>query len=431
MTTPVNVPEPLCPSCGQHTTGGIIDTEPMKLCRDPFHESRVRDSPKGFIGFDPGYPETGVYYQPGDNPVPMRFVDAEGLPVDVAAGETVLFAFPGGDPRGAIKRGDRPEWQRLAQDGPKKTHPAEIARVADKAQYPAEPVTGGLKVTLINAMPDPLGTLAVMCGLYTGKVYRDLSEVTNDQRRQALDDMMNTELAGALRGGVFHFLIEGVTRNFTHQAVRNQFSFFVEQSFRFAVQEHDFARDIPLPPSLAGLDPDDPMVRIWRKNLLRAEDSYHSLIAAGMPAEEARGGLPGDVVTRYHWIVDLRTLIIEAGKRTCTQAQFHWRQIFGLIAKALRQYGDREVRQGVAVSGWQYALIADTLRPVCYRLGRCGFKAEFDRSCTIRDRVDAFERAGIPSNGWHSDGWCDPNTREPLSSIDPAEWAADPGAARS
>lgn len=311
-----------------------------------------------------------------------------------------------------------------------------IVKVSDIAQYQRPPMPDaarkGITVTLIDAPVDPLGTMAVIGGIYKGIVARSKSEVTDEQRRSMLADMQATVLNGPLESITFTFLIEGVSRAITHQMVRNRFSFFAQESLRFAVAE-DWAQEVPLPPSLAARRDDDPLVSLWRRGMNAAEDGYAALVAAGMPAEEARGLLPHAITTRLYWTVSLRTLIMEAGKRTCTQAQFDWRILFGGIAKALRARateGENVWQQDGSLAfepfldNWQYTAFAELLRPVCYQEGKCGFMAKFDRGCTIRERVNAFDKLDIPSTVWHSkEAWAD-------GAINPAEWAADPAAAR-
>jgi flavin-dependent thymidylate synthase len=315
-----------------------------------------------------------------------------------------------------------------------------LVQKADAAQYARPPMPDaarkGPTVTLIDAPVDPLGTLAVIGGIYTGQVARSKTEVTDEQRRAMLADMQKTVLDGPLECVQFTFLVEGVGRDFTHQAVRNRFSFFAQESLRFAVAE-DWAQEVPLPPSLASLPQDAPAVGVWRKALNAAEDSYAALIGAGMPAEEARKVLPHAITTRYYWVVSLRTLLQEAGKRTCTQAQFDWRVVMAGVAKALRErgldgalgvhaIGDPETGwDAVGHDGWQYDALSDLIRPVCYQTGSCGFMAKFDRGCTIRKKVDVFAINNIPSSQWH-----DKKRHGPMA-IDPREWAADPAAART
>lgn len=316
----------------------------------------------------------------------------------------------------------------------------EIQRWADAQQYNREPIPEEdrrkIKVHLVNATPDPLGGLVVLNGIYKGEVIRSLSDprVTDDARRQALDDLTKTALSGPMESVQFHFLIEGLTRSLTHQMVRSRFSFFAQESLRFAVPDGAWTEEVPLPPSLAALKDDDPRVVIWYEAIDAVASAYDSLVNSGIPAEEARDLLPHAMPTRIHWVMDLRTLLLEAGKRTCTQAQFTWRIIFAEIARALRDYANRTegLPDGWTVGGpdaWQWELIADKIRPVCYQQNKCTFMAQFDRGCTIRERVEAFSAAGVPSSEW---GVRYSKEREGvlIKPIHDWEWAADPAAAR-
>lgn len=333
----------------------------------------------------------------------------------------------------------------------------EMVRMADQAQYarPAIPAEqrGQIRVRLLNATPDPLGSIAALCEQYKGNVIRDLSEVTDEQRKQCLIDMGKTVLNGPLEAAQFHFQIEGVTRSITHQMVRSRASFFAQESLRFAVPEGDWAEEIPLPPSLSrtkgvyalGAEPStvEYARNLWDENMRNAARTYAGLIECGVPAEEARGVLPHDMPTRIHWVCDLRTLLAEAGKRTCTQAQHSWRMIFAGVAKELRTYGSQHIGfdtgdpaedgfttdLGERPDGWQFHAIADKLRPVCYQTGSCGFLAAFDRSCKIRSRVEILGSDGIklPSEEWATGA----DIKGERLTIQPWEWMADPSAARS
>jgi hypothetical protein len=145
--------------------------------------------------------------------------------------------------------------------------------------------------------------------------------------------------------------------------------------------------------------------------------------------------MPHAVTTRLNMIIDLRNLAEHAGNRLCTQAQFEWRIVFLGIVNAIRNYTPDFSWNGVPrVSAdeweeryrWQFEMLADSalFRPVCYQLGRCPFKASFDRACSIRERVDNFASHGIPSSEW--------STQYPagLPAIQFKEWLADPAAAR-
>lgn len=295
------------------------------------------------------------------------------------------------------------------------------------------------KVTVTMAPEDPLGIMAMINGMYVGKVYRSPAEVSDDERRQAWDDFAKSRLSEApAEWFQLSILFENVSRAFTHQLVRTRMATYAQESMRFAVKE-DVHDAVKLPPSLAGTKPfhewvDDCMEagvpaerqnasqeQWWRNNWDAALDAvaecYQKLVNSGMPAEDARGLLPTNILTRVHDRIDIKTLRNMAGMRLCTQAQFEWRGVFGALVQALREYLPEE-----HPNRWQYELIAQSFRPVCFAAGRCPMKAKADRHCAIRDQVDQMEERGIPSAIWEAESM--PNR------IRPEQWLADPTAAR-
>lgn len=296
----------------------------------------------------------------------------------------------------------------------------EVARYADVAMYNAEPMEQSEdgygvqpKVTLVSATPSPLRTMAAATGMYSGKVFRNPQDVPEIEAIAALGDMTRTALKAGLEFIDFHFLLEGVTRGFTHQLVRQRTAVYVQESMRFAVKE-GAAGEVAYPPSLAVLPDDHPQRRVWDSAVKRVGWSYNALIQSGLPAEDARGLLPTNITTRVHYKTNLRNLMEHAGVRLCTQAQFEWRMVFAGIMNAISNYSTRETAPNDA---WEFETIGRTLmRPICYRTGKCEFMASTDRACSIRDRVQAHAAKGEASPVWVD--------------IDTREWLADPDAAR-
>lgn len=303
----------------------------------------------------------------------------------------------------------------------------EVMTWADGAMYRSEAMPKdaivGPKVHLLMMTPDPLGAIAAGSMMYEGKVVRDLRDVSDEQRRHYFEQIQSTHLKAPFELVDFHFMIEGVTRSFTHQMVRQRTAVFMQESLRFAVKEN-LDEETPLPPSLAGLKDDDPKVLVWRRAINAAQDHYEALVSSGVPAEDARGLLPHQTTTRLHYKTNLRNLQEHSGNRLCTQAQFEWRNVWIQIVDAIRNYDAGFDGQG---NGWQQSVLADLFRPVCYLTGKCEFRASFDRSCTIRDRVDTFHHAGIPSSEWDGQNGGLPAHTLP---IHPIEWLGDHTAAR-
>lgn len=276
----------------------------------------------------------------------------------------------------------------------------EIVQYVDKAMFEAEPMekseSGKVlpKVHLISATPDPLGTIAAACRMYEGKRTMKLSDITNEERKHYFTQSIKTHLKAPWEFVDMHFFIEGVTRSFTHQMVRQRTAVYAQESMRFAVKDN-MADEVALPPSLMGLKETDDKVQMYRQTVAHIEESYNSLVANGIPAEDARHLLPHATTTRLNYKTTLRGLLEHAGNRLCTQAQFEWRLVFLEIVKAINDYNPGEAfnSSGMfqASNAWQYKMIATSglFRPVCFAQGRCPFKADFDRGCTIRERVDA------------------------------------------
>lgn len=294
----------------------------------------------------------------------------------------------------------------------------EIQKWADVAMYAAEPMaqsTNGVQptVTLVSATPMPLRTMAAATALYSGGVWSNPSDVNKTQALAALGDMTKTALKAGLEFIDFHFLIEGVTRAFTHQLVRQRTAVYIQESMRFAVKE-DAAVEVALPPSLVGLAEDDPRRVVWTDEVVRLSETYNRLINAGVPAEDARGLLPTNITTRVHYKTSLRGLMEHAGYRLCTQAQFEWRLVWAGIIQAISRYSTPLYDE--LDDNWEFHEISKLFKPICYRTGKCEFMASVDRACSIRDRVEAHHAKGEPSATWVD--------------ILPREWGADSGAAR-
>lgn len=378
-----------------------------------------------------------------------------------------------------------------------------VLKWSDQAMFKAEDIKPeyGPEVFLLSCNNDPLGSIAAAAKAYKGEFVSTLADVTDDERIHYLEEIQKTTLKMPLEAVLMHFRFKGVTRGFTHQLVRQRTAAYSQESTRFAVKD---TVPVGLPPSLAGTtgemqaaydricfelkvdslysgmnnsvsladglksnrgfikwtDECDRMSQeekwrgVWDKTVSHIERTYNHLVDSGMPAEDARGLLPTNLLTQVNYFTHLRGLQEHSGLRLCTQAQFEWKQVWLGILKAIEHYGrgvtyevnvpsskahDRMVfPQGKSAlyecsSEWQFKALSKVFRPICYYTGKCEFGAEFDRKCAIRERVEANHDIGRPSKEW---GTGTQDRIQPngdvfmgIPAIAPIEWMSN-GAAR-
>jgi flavin-dependent thymidylate synthase len=365
----------------------------------------------------------------------------------------------------------------------------QIQKWADKAMFAAAPidVSKGPQVELLSCNNDPLGTIAAAAKMYAGESVTSLSQITDAERRHYLADTRKNALAAPLEFVNFHFIISGVTRGFTHQMVRQRTATYTQESTRFAVKE-----DVPVgyPPSLDGtMSWDDwwekcggelfPILiselnehqiemvddyaksrasqaqnwrREWDGGVNWISQKYNILVNSGMPAEDARGLLPTNLLTRINYNTSLRGLLEHSGLRLCTQAQFEWRLVWARIKEAIVSYGLGQkylvyepsaqapnMRNGMddglgdivyeCDSDWQFDELSTIFKPICYQKGECQFLSDIDRHCTIRERVQLNADMHRPSTEWDVVG-TQAGTNLRVAPIADEEWMLDPTSAR-
>ena len=342
----------------------------------------------------------------------------------------------------------------------------EIERWADESMFTAQKASSlEPRVTLLDGPSDPLGKLAYIAKAYQGKFPRSYEDISDKDREYYVFDMEKNILGMPSEAVMYHFMIENVTRSFTHQLVRTRHASFAQESLRFAVKE-DFPTS--LPPHLIGTkslthrvdefgrlmgwdwsdsatinahyenalktcrdsaSEKEHLRDMWDDHMEESSKTYLELINSGMPAEDARGMVPHAILTNINMAIDLRALMNMAGQRLCTQAQWEHKMVWDGIIDELATFGDRLTyrtkelpKAGVpyseqgdhhgnlayeAISAWQYRLLADRFKPICYQTGSCQFRSDFDRYCNIRDRVQMNAAVGRPSKEWGEDQFYD------------------------
>ena len=156
---------------------------------------------------------------------------------------------------------------------------SDIVQWADPAMFKAAPMERDSRgfvtprVHLLSATPDPLGVNATGFRMYGGVPTYDLAQIPDDGkwgRRWAWEESLNTHLAAPWEFIDMQFFIEGVTRAFTHQMVRQRTAVYAQESLRFAVKE-GFAKlgvqvvgsVVPLPTPPVQAAPETHVASFW------------------------------------------------------------------------------------------------------------------------------------------------------------------------
>lgn len=262
----------------------------------------------------------------------------------------------------------------------------EVTKYADEAMYQAQHVPLKPEVAVVDMTRNPLKVMAAPWLGYRGRFMLPY-QVTDEEAMEFAGDALKSKIAAPLEWCQIALLISGVSRDFTHQIVRQRTATFVQESMRFAVKDNIVA-EIPVPWTIAHSGDKD-MYDRWLAHLAATGEFYDYLIGNGIPAEDARKALLIGTTTQLHYRTNLRDLIHHAGLRLCSQAQAEWKTVWVETIRAILEYGD-----------WQHREIVKMFRPVCYATGKCEFMGIADRWCVIRDRVEAHHAAGDRPEVW-------------------------------
>jgi thymidylate synthase (FAD) len=169
-----------------------------------------------------------------------------------------------------------------------------------------------MKVTLIQATPNPVETIA------------QIASICYDS-----DPREPTKLVKHLYAGGHHsvfehiyftFKIEGISRACSHQLVRHRHCSFTQRSQRYCSEE---GFNIVTPDCVEKID----HMGGYYALMDRIDRDYNELQALGVPNEDARYILPNACATSLYLSCNLRELIHMANERLCSRAQWEIREL--------------------------------------------------------------------------------------------------------
>ncbi len=193
------------------------------------------------------------------------------------------------------------------------------------------------KVTLIDYTGAPSPREAANLLVFTKNTRLEMKPGLLEEIRAWDDERINKELAymantipSSWEMINYTFSIEGVSRAFTHQFVRNRQGSYAQQTMRVLdVRGFEYITG----PTIAG----HPGLKKEYDDVMKAiDDSYRWLIANGASVEDARGILPTNIATNIVVKYNLRTLSELARKRASARVQNEFRVVLAaMVARVL------------------------------------------------------------------------------------------------
>ena len=203
-----------------------------------------------------------------------------------------------------------------------------------------------IEVTLLSHSEDPMRSLYMAYRTcYSQLTPQQVAARIEDERipREKMQafivERLKTGHSSPLEQVWFEFGISGVSRAFSHQFVRHRVGIsFEQQSQRYVTyKKGEFPYTIPKTVEKAG------MAEKMEELFGQAGALYEELVAAGVPAEDARFLLPNATTTNFKITVNFQSLLHICDLRLCTRAQWEFRRVAALlraeVAKAVPELG--------------------------------------------------------------------------------------------
>ena len=219
-----------------------------------------------------------------------------------------------------------------------------------------------MNVELLSYTPDALTLLLRTKG--TRLTHEDDPAGWSEEKRMEHLAYMRDTIKSSWEFVDYTFRITSVTRVFTHQLVRTRTGSYAQQAMR-VVDAREF--EVATPPSIQR---DQFRRGAWDNTVKNSLLAYGHFVDAGVPAQDARGILPNNVLTNIIAKFNLRTLSDMAKLRLCTRTQGEYQDVF----RAMRT---------CVISAHPWA--AEFLEVHCVAHGTCAFPRYGKAECPVYD----------------------------------------------
>lgn len=194
-------------------------------------------------------------------------------------------------------------------------------------------------VTLINVTKDALDMLILAKSTrleMTPNLLSDIQDMTYEKKKEEAEYIANT-IPSSWEFVDFIFLIQNVTRAFTHQFVRSRHASYAQQTMRvldvggwtYATGPTIDDRPVLHRFVIGQVDPHELQTAkgVYDECMGNIARDYNDLVASGVAIEDARGVLPTNIHTNILVKLNLRALAELVHKRSSSRVQGEYRDI--------------------------------------------------------------------------------------------------------
>ncbi len=188
-------------------------------------------------------------------------------------------------------------------------------------------------VQLLTYTPNPEQVVAAAARLcYVDASIEHLLGQSPEQAAKLLQKILDLGHFSVLEHAAFSFGIEGISRACSHQLVRHRIASFSQQSQRYVSHEQPLASVVP-----GSIAAQPALQESFEQHMQASHELYLELMAAGVPAEDARFVLPNAAATKLVMTMNARELHHFFVLRCCRRAQWEIRAMAREMLRLARQ----------------------------------------------------------------------------------------------
>ena len=192
-------------------------------------------------------------------------------------------------------------------------------------------------VQLLTYTPDPEKVVAAAARLcYADASVAELLGQPPEQSDRLLGRIMELGHFSVLEHASFTFGLEGLSRACSHQLVRHRIASFSQQSQRYVAHDQPFDCITP-----ATISEHRELQALFDAHMQATHALYSALLAAGVPAEDARFVLPNAAATKLVMTMNARELRHFFALRCCRRAQWEIQAMARDMLKLAKQVAPR------------------------------------------------------------------------------------------